>query len=148
MTNEPITTTEELEYFVPAPVLIQSEKLFNFGLISFSLVEFVELLGVLLVCYLVWNLLGFLPLLVKLVISTIEVVTGFLFITQPVNGLPGDTWLRYSLRHYLFERAKHHLQRRGRAFIQLKGLRLHRAETNLLQLQYHPQGEEPSDAFL
>ena len=59
---------DDLEYLIPAPVLINSEKLFNFGPISFSIAEMVELIGALAIAGGLWRLLGFLPFTLQTVI--------------------------------------------------------------------------------
>ncbi len=114
----------EVEYLIPSPVLTSADKLFNFGFIAFSLMQMIELAVVLGFVYLLWRLLFFLPWQLLLVISILIVVMSVMFITQPINGLPGDTWIKYTIRYYILERNRRLLERRGQNLVQIHSLKL------------------------
>lgn len=115
---------EEVEYLIPAPVLTSADKLFNFGFIAFSLVQMAELLAVIGFVYLTWRVLSFVPWQVLLAFSVLIVAMAVLFITQPINGLPGDTWIKYTFRYYVLERSRHLLRRRKDNSIRVTSFRL------------------------
>ncbi len=134
---------EDIEYLIPSPVLTSSDKLFNFGFVSFSLAQVLEFAAVLLLLWGVWKLLFFLPWQILTAVSIIVVVISFLFITQPINGLPGDAWIYYALRHYVLDRSNRVMARRGSNPIRLTHFRV-RNETGqvLLQMQSDNGTEE------
>lgn len=115
---------EEVEYLIPAPVLTSTDKIFNFGFIAFSMPQMIEMGLVAGLVYLLWQVLAFLPWQALGVVSIFIVVIGYIFITQPINGLPGDAWLLYALRYYVLERSRRLLVRRGQNPVRLTGLRL------------------------
>ena len=135
---------DELEYLVPAPVLTQADKLFNFGPIRFSLAEMVEFLSVLGLCFGVWQLLGFLPTVLKIIVCALVTLIGFIFITQPINGLPGDVWVKYSLIYYLFARRLQYMIRRGRQYIKVRILQVTDQDQGrkLVEMIQHEKTEE------
>ena len=137
---------DDLEYLIPAPVLINSEKLFSFGPISFSIAEMIELIGALAISGLLWQLLSFLPMTVQLIVSLLFFLLSFFFITQPINGLPGDTWLRYTARFYLTHHQRHYRVRRGRLFIRLKQFRILTMDNKPL-VNLHWQDQQEADTY-
>lgn len=141
-----MTNKDDLEYLIPAPVLINSEKLFGFGPISFSIAEMVELIGALAISGLLWQLLSFLPMTVQLIVSLLFFLLSFFFITQPINGLPGDIWLRYTARFYLTHRQRHFRVRRGRLFIRLKQFRIIGTDQKPL-IDLHWQDQQEADTY-
>ena len=115
---------EDVEYLIPAPVLTSADKLFDFGFISFTMMQIVELAVVLLLVWGLWKVLFFVPWQFLGAVSILMVVISFLFITQPVNGLPGDQWISYAVRFYVFDRNRRHLKRRGSNPIRLTHFRV------------------------
>lgn len=132
---------EDTEYLIPAPVLTSSDKLFDFGFISFSLAQIIETALVLLLVWGLWKVLFFLPWQLLAAVSIIIVVIAFLFITQPVNGLPGDQWIAYALRYYLLERGQRLITRRGSNPIRLTHFRV-RSDTGQVLLNINPNGHQ------
>ena len=116
--------SNEREYLIPAPVLTSSDKLFNFGTIAFSVMEMLELLTVAGLIALLWQILFFIPWPLRAGFAALIFFTAFLFITQPINGLPGDTWIRYAFKFYVLERKKHAVLRRGRNYVKVQRLTL------------------------
>jgi len=132
---------EDVEYLIPAPVLTSADKLFDFGFISFNLAQMVEMGLVGGLIWGLWKLLFFLPWQILAAVSLVLAVLALLFITQPVNGLPGDTWIYYALRYYLLDRANRVLSRRGSNPIRLTHFRL-RNDTGQVLLNIQPETEE------
>lgn len=118
------TERNETEFLIPAPVLTSSNKLFDFGVIAFSLPEMVELIAVGDLIFVLWKTLFFLPWQIRLAVSVLIFFAGFLFITQPINGLPGDMWIRHAFRFYVLTRSRRVVYRRGRNYLKLESLRL------------------------
>lgn len=133
---------EDIEYFLPAPVLTGSDKLFDFGFVSFSLIQIIELSAILLAVWGLWKLLFFLPWQLLAAVSVVIVVIAFLFITQPVNGLPGDQWLAYALRYYIINRHHRLLKRRGSNPIRLTHFRLRDTDSGRVILNINANGED------
>ena len=131
----------EVEYLIPAPVLTSADKLFNFGFIAFSLSQMLEMMAVLGIVYLFWRLLPFLPWQLRLAVSVVVLAMSFLFITQPINGLPGDTWIKYTFRYYVLERDRHLLYRRGQNFVRVTSFRLISPDGRVL-LELDSEGED------
>lgn len=115
---------DELEYLIPSPVLTSGDKLFNFGVIAFSIMQMVEIFLVFGFVYLLWKILFFLPWQMLLVISILVIICGVIFITQPFNGLPGDVWIKYMVRYYVLERGRHLLFRHGQNLVRIISFKL------------------------
>ena len=118
------TERNETEFLIPAPVLTSSNKLFDFGVIAFSVPEMMELIAVGGLIFLLWQMFFFLPWQIRLAVAVLVFFAGFLFITQPINGLPGDMWIRHAFRFYVLDRNRHVVYRRGRNYLKLESLRL------------------------